>query len=45
MSMTDPTADFLTRIRNAISASHEEAVTRASNLNKECRAERPNLKN
>jgi small subunit ribosomal protein S8 len=35
MSMTDPTADFLTRIRNAISASHEEAVTRSSNLNKE----------
>lgn len=35
MSMTDPTADFLTRIRNAISASHEQAVTRSSNLNKE----------
>jgi small subunit ribosomal protein S8 len=35
MSMTDPTADFLTRIRNAISASHDELDTRASNLNKE----------
>jgi small subunit ribosomal protein S8 len=35
MSMTDPTADFLTRIRNAISASHDQLHTRSSNLNKE----------
>ena len=32
MSMTDPIADFLTRIRNAIHAAHEEAVIPASRL-------------
>ena len=26
MSMTDPIADFLTRIRNAIHASHEAGI-------------------
>ncbi len=30
MSMTDPIADFLTRIRNAIRASHETVVIAAS---------------
>ncbi len=30
MSMTDPVADFLTRIRNAIMAAHEEAVMPSS---------------
>jgi small subunit ribosomal protein S8 len=30
MSMTDPIADFLTRIRNAIRASHETVVIPAS---------------
>jgi small subunit ribosomal protein S8 len=33
--MTDPVADFLTRIRNAIHADHEEAVIPFSTLNKE----------
>ena len=32
MSMTDPVADFLTRIRNAIMAAHEEAVIPSSKL-------------
>jgi len=31
MSMTDPIADFLTRIRNAISAAHETVQIPASN--------------
>lgn len=35
MSMTDPTADFLTRIRNAIHASHETVLTRSSSVNRE----------
>ena len=32
MSMTDPVADFLTRIRNAIRAAHEEVVIPSSKL-------------
>lgn len=32
MSMTDPIADFLTRIRNAIMAAHEETVMPSSKL-------------
>jgi small subunit ribosomal protein S8 len=32
MSMTDPIADFLTRIRNAILARHQEAVLPSSKL-------------
>ena len=32
MSMTDPIADFLTRIRNAITAAHEEAIMPSSKL-------------
>ena len=32
MSMTDPTADFLTRIRNALQASHETVAIPSSNL-------------
>jgi small subunit ribosomal protein S8 len=35
MSLTDPTADFLTRIRNALRASHETVVTHSSKLNRE----------
>jgi small subunit ribosomal protein S8 len=35
MSMTDPIADFLTRIRNAISASHETVDIPASKLKTE----------
>ena len=35
MSMTDPVADFLTRIRNAINASHETVEIPASRLKKE----------
>lgn len=35
MSMTDPIADFLTRIRNAISAAHETVQIPASNLKAE----------
>jgi small subunit ribosomal protein S8 len=35
MSMTDPTADFLTRIRNAITASHETVAIPGSRLGKE----------
>ncbi|MCG5055507.1 MAG: 30S ribosomal protein S8 [Myxococcales bacterium] len=34
MSMTDPIADFLTRIRNAILARHQEAVAPVSKLKK-----------
>ena len=32
MSMTDPVADFLTRVRNAIQASHETVEIPASKL-------------
>ena len=32
MSMTDPVADFLTRIRNAIMAAHEETAMPSSKL-------------
>lgn len=32
MSMTDPIADFLTRVRNAITAAHEETVMPSSKL-------------
>src|SRR3954463_9271738 len=32
MSMTDPVADFLTRVRNAIQASHETVELPASKL-------------
>ena len=35
MSMTDPIADFLTRIRNAIHASHETVVMPASQVKAE----------
>jgi small subunit ribosomal protein S8 len=35
MSMTDPVADFLTRIRNAITASHETVEIPASKLKTE----------
>lgn len=35
MSMTDPTADFLTRIRNGITASHEVVATPSSRLARE----------
>ena len=35
MSMTDPVADFLTRVRNAITASHEEVVVPSSRLKHE----------
>jgi small subunit ribosomal protein S8 len=35
MSMTDPIADFLTRIRNAIHASHETVEIPSSNLKRE----------
>ncbi len=35
MSMTDPIADFLTRIRNAIHAAHETAEIPASKLKSE----------
>jgi small subunit ribosomal protein S8 len=35
MSMTDPIADFLTRIRNAIHASHETVVMPASRVKAE----------
>lgn len=33
--MTDPTADFLTRIRNGITASHETVLVPASRLSRE----------
>src|SRR5687768_11187382 len=35
MSMTDPTADFLTRIRNGITASHETVLVPSSRLSRE----------
>ena len=35
MSMTDPVADFLTRIRNGIQAAHEDVVIPASRLKAE----------
>jgi small subunit ribosomal protein S8 len=35
MSMTDPIADFLTRIRNGIMAAHEEVEIPASGLKRE----------
>jgi small subunit ribosomal protein S8 len=35
MSQTDPIADFLTRIRNGIIASHEEVLIPSSNLKRE----------
>ena len=35
MSMTDPIADFLTRIRNGIMAAHETVDIPASNVKKE----------
>ncbi len=35
MSMTDPIADFLTRIRNGITASHETVVVPSSRLKRE----------
>lgn len=35
MSLTDPIADFLTRIRNALIAGHAATECRASNVNKE----------
>ena len=36
MSMTDPIADFLTRIRNAIQAAHETVDIPSSKLKAEC---------
>ena len=35
MSMTDPVADFLTRIRNGIMAAHEEVAIPSSRLKQE----------
>src|SRR5881409_3926042 len=35
MSMTDPVADFLTRIRNGITAAHETVVIPSSKLKRE----------
>ena len=35
MSMTDPVADFLTRVRNAIQAQHETVEIPASKLKRE----------
>jgi small subunit ribosomal protein S8 len=35
VSMTDPVADFLTRLRNAAKAQHQEVVIPASNLKRE----------
>jgi small subunit ribosomal protein S8 len=35
MSMTDPIADFLTRIRNGIQAAHEEVIIPSSKLKRE----------
>ena len=35
MSMTDPVADFLTRIRNGIQAAHEDVVIPNSRLKAE----------
>ena len=39
MSMTDPIADFLTRIRNAIHAAHETVEMPASKLKARARAD------
>ncbi len=35
MAMTDPIADFLTRLRNAAKAQHHDVIIPASNLKKE----------
>ena len=35
MSVTDPIADFLTRVRNALHAQHQEVLIPASNLKAE----------
>jgi small subunit ribosomal protein S8 len=35
MSMTDPIADFLTRVRNGITASHEDVLIPSSRLKRE----------
>ena len=35
MSMTDPIADFLTRVRNGITAAHEQVDIPSSNLKRE----------
>ena len=35
MSMSDPIADYLTRVRNALRARHKKVVVPASNLKKE----------
>jgi small subunit ribosomal protein S8 len=35
MSMTDPIADFLTRVRNAAQAQHHDVTAPASNLKRE----------
>jgi small subunit ribosomal protein S8 len=35
MSMTDPTADFLTRIRNALGAQHDSVDAPASRMSRE----------
>jgi len=35
MSMTDPIADFLTRVRNGITAAHEEVEIPSSKLKRE----------
>jgi small subunit ribosomal protein S8 len=35
MSMTDPIADFLTRVRNGITAAHEEVAIPSSRLKRE----------
>jgi small subunit ribosomal protein S8 len=35
MSMTDPVADFLTRVRNGITAAHEEVEIPSSKLKRE----------
>ena len=35
MSMTDPIADFLTRVRNGITAQHDEVAIPSSSLKRE----------
>jgi small subunit ribosomal protein S8 len=35
MSMTDPVADFLTRVRNGITAAHEDVLIPSSRLKRE----------
>jgi small subunit ribosomal protein S8 len=35
MSMTDPVADFLTRVRNGITAAHEDVLIPSSKLKRE----------